>query len=97
MIKYLILFLFAFPAHADYDYFRIGIGKNTALTSSIPWEDQGEAGCMIGGGHVWEITKQRFLDLGGNHYSQCLAGPPIDNRKESAMEAFYLIHEYRWK
>lgn len=96
-MKYLILFLLSFPASADYYYFRIGAGKNLALTSSILWEDQGELGCMLGGGHVWEITKQDFVDLGVNHYSQCLVGPPVNDKDESAIEALYVIYEQRWK
>ena len=95
-MKYLILLLLSFPVNADYYYFRIGAGKNMALTSSIEWVDQGEAGCMVGSGHVWEIAKQDFIDLGANHYSQCLVGTPFNDKDESAMEAFYLIYERRW-
>ena len=98
-MKYLISlsFLLSFPASADYYYLRIGIGKNLSINSSIPWEDQGEVGCMFGGGHVWEHNKKKnIIDLGLDHYSQCLAGPPIDNRKESSLDALYLKYERRF-
>ena len=97
MIRVIMLLLMCAPVFADYNYLRMGIGKNTDLTSSIPWEDQGEEGCMFGVGRVWQITKQDFVDVGYSHFSQCMAGAPINDDMESALDAFYLIYEQRWE
>lgn len=78
-------------------YARIGAGKNSSPSYSLTkWNDQNETGCSIGFGLRHPLRWGLYGDLGGVHYSQCMAGKPYDKRDETASEHIYYNVEYRW-
>ncbi len=91
-MKYLLLLL-SFSVNADV-YIGGGIGLNDTFFSSKRWVNKGELGCVLSARYVEDIGNYR-LSFGYKHFSQCLVGPPIDNRGESSLDHIGVMVEYR--
>ncbi len=90
-MKYLLLLL-SFSVHADI-YIGAGVGSNNPFYSSN-WNDQGEMGCMLTIKHVTDLNDYR-VSVGYQHFSQCMAGVPFDDRTESTLDHVGVMVEYR--
>ncbi len=99
-MKYLIGLLLLFSqAHAaeSYVYLELGVGGNTNITgASIPWENAGNAACVAELGYVHQINKRWWGKARILHLSQCFAGPPFNDKKESSVDHIGISLQYRW-
>ena len=96
MKYYLILFLLCFPVQAEYFYLGIGAGKNDILFGDQEWNDGSEIGCSFKAGYRHHLAGSFYGDIGYNHYSQCLVGPPVNDDLESSSDHLYYWVEWRF-
>lgn len=96
MIKYLPLLIctsvWAGP------YVEAGVGFN-GINEANDWDDCNDLGANIGLGYMWHLDNWT-MDLGYQHYSQWMCGPPFsdyeDGKVESNFDAVNLTVRYEW-
>jgi len=86
--------LVTMPAMAG-PYVEIGLGIN-GLNPANDWDDCNTAGANLGAGYMWHLDDNWIVDLGYQHYSQYLCGPPLDDQGESNLDSINITLRYEW-
>lgn len=82
-------------------YLTAGIGINDSPGHTIydaenneryhyEWQDNGEAGCGVGLGYMYDFNVNWSVDLAYRHKSQCNTGWPVNDDRETSVDTYYI-------